>query len=142
MASEHPERENPTFYTFWSEESVRFHDMDAYNHVNNNVIGIYFETARMEWLEKAQPKGWLTSAHFVLAKVTLEFLRELTYPNKIRIGNKVVKIGNSSMVLVSGLFVGDTCMALSESVSVWIGGKSRRPEPISASMRETLKRYS
>lgn len=142
MASEHPDWEKPDFYQYWTEETIRFHDMDAYNHVNNNVIGIYFETARMGWLEKLQPKGWLTPAHFVLAKVTLEFLRELTYPNQIRIGNKILRIGNSSMTMASAIFCGPACMALCESVSVWINGKTRRPENISETMRSALKRYA
>lgn len=142
MASQHPERENPGFFKEWVDEQVRFHDMDAYNHVNNNVIGIYFETARMALLEKLQPKGWQTPAHFVLAKVELEFLRELHYPNRIRIGQRYVKIGNSSLVIAGGIFVGDSCIALTESVSVWINGATRRPESISAEMRKKLEVYA
>ncbi|MBI3419652.1 MAG: acyl-CoA thioesterase [Proteobacteria bacterium] len=139
MASEYPEREDPGFYQHWIDENVRFHDIDAYNHVNNNVIGIYFETARMAWLEQFQPKGWLTAAHFVLAKVTLEFLRELNYPNKIRVGSRVLRIGNSSMLLAGGVFCKGQCMALTESVSVWIGNKTRKPERIPDAIRKAYE---
>jgi acyl-CoA thioester hydrolase len=142
MASAHPERENPAYFKHWMNETVRFHDMDAYNHVNNNVIGIYFETARMGMLEAIQPKGWTTPAHFVLAKVELEFLRELHYPNQIRIGSRYVRIGNSSLTVAGGIFVGDTCIALTESVSVWINGKTRRPEAISPEFRKVLEKFA
>lgn len=140
MSSEHPERESPGFYSYWLDEHVRFHDMDAYSHVNNNVIGIYFETARMDWLETLHPHGWQTSAHFVLAKNTIHFLRELNYPNKIRIGQALLKLGNSSMISCGGIFLGDQCVALCESVSVWIGNTSRRPEPIPEKIRGALQK--
>jgi acyl-CoA thioester hydrolase len=142
MASEHPERERPDFYHYWINEEVRFHDLDAYNHVNNNVIGIYFETARMRWLEEIQPKGWTTGAHFVLAKNTIHFLRELTYPNSVRIGQQILRVGNTSMMSAGGVFLGDTAVALGETLSVWIGSKSRAPEPIREDVRQALGRYA
>ncbi len=140
MANEHPEREVPSYYNHWIDETVRFHDLDAYNHVNNNVIGIYFECARMAHLEKVQPKGWLTDAHFVLAKNTILFMNELRYPNKIRIGQRVLRLGETSMTSCGGIFLGDTCIALGETVSVWIGSKTRRPEKIPADIRAALER--
>jgi acyl-CoA thioester hydrolase len=141
MANEHPEREQASYYPFWIDESVRFHDMDAYSHVNNNVLGVYFETARMAWLEEVHPHGWQTDAHFVLAKNTILFLRELTYPNKVRIGQRILNIGRTSMNSCGGVFVGETCMALCETVSVWIGNTSRRPEPVPDSIRQKLSRF-
>lgn len=140
MANEHPEREAPSYYHHWIDETVRFHDLDAYNHVNNNVIGIYFETARMAHLEKVQPKGWLTDAHFVLAKNTILFMNELRYPNKIRIGQRVLRLGETSMTSCGAIFLGDSCIALGETVSVWIGNKTRRPEKIPADIRAALER--
>ncbi|NDE90738.1 MAG: acyl-CoA thioesterase [Alphaproteobacteria bacterium] len=140
MANEHPEREQSAFYQHWIDETVRFHDLDAYNHVNNNVIGIYFETARMALLEEIQPKGWTTNAHFVLAKNTILFLREITYPNRIRVGQHILNVGKTSMTSCNGIFVGDICVALGETVSVWIGNASRRPEPIPDHIRSSLLR--
>lgn len=142
MANEHPERERPDYYHYWIDETVRFHDLDAYNHVNNNVIGIYFETSRMAWLEEVHPKGWLTDAHFVLAKNTLTFLRELTYPNRIRVGQRILRLGESSMTTCGAIFANNSCVALGETVSVWIGNKTRRPEQIPESIRDALKRYT
>ena len=139
MANEHPEREKQGFYNHWIDENVRFHDLDAYNHVNNNVIGIYFETARMALLEKVHPKGWTTDAHFVLAKNSILFLNELRYPNRIRVGQHILKLGETSMVSCGGIFMGDTCVALCETVSVWIGNTSRRPERIPDNIRIALK---
>lgn len=142
MANEHPEREHPDYYHYWMDEEVRFHDLDAYSHVNNNVIGIYFETARMRWLEELHPHGWQKDAHFVLAKNTVLFLRELTYPNKVRIGKRILNLGNSSMTSCGAIFLNNSAVALTENVSVWIGNGSRRPEPIPDAMRAALKRYT
>jgi acyl-CoA thioester hydrolase len=93
------------------------------------------------WLQKLQPNGWMGPAHFVLAKVNLEFLRELNYPNAIRIGTKIIRLGNSSMTIAGGLFCNNSCMAQTESVSVWINNKTRRPEPIPQSMRQILQKF-
>jgi acyl-CoA thioester hydrolase len=142
MASEHPEREKSDFYRYWVEEEVRFHDLDAYSHVNNNVIGIYFETARMRNLEDLHPHGWKTDAHFVLLKNSITFLNELNYPNHIRIGQRVVKIGTSSMTSAGGIFLGEKCIAVCETVSVWINNKTRRPEAIPDTMRAALESAS
>lgn len=139
MANEYPEREKHGFYRYWIEETVRFHDLDAYNHVNNNVIGIYFETARMALLEEVHPKGWTTDAHFVLAKNSILFLNELRYPNRIRIGQKLLRLGQTSMTCCSGIFLKDTCIALGETVSVWIGNTSRRPQEIPAALRTAIE---
>lgn len=142
MASEHPEREKTSFYPYWIGEEVRFHDLDAYNHVNNNVIGVYFETARMRLFQDIQPHGWRDHAHFVLAKNTIIFVNELTYPNHVRIGQKVLRVGNSSMTSCGAIFLGETCIAQSETVSVWIGHASRRPETIPDSIRAALTAQS
>ncbi|MBY0429125.1 MAG: acyl-CoA thioesterase [Alphaproteobacteria bacterium] len=142
MANEHPEREKAEYYRHWIDETVRFHDLDAYNHVNNNVIGIYFETARMSLLEQVQPKGWTTDAHFVLAKNTILFLNELRYPNRIRIGQRLLRLGETSMTACGGIFVNDTCVALGETISVWIGNKSRRPERIPDDIRAAITQRS
>lgn len=142
MANEHPEREQASFYNHWIDETVRFHDLDAYNHVNNNVIGIYFETARMALLEEVHPKGWTTHAHFVLAKNTILFLNELRYPNRIRVGQRLLRLGETSMTSCGGIFVGDTCVALGETVSVWIGNSSRRPERIPDKVRAAIEKRS
>lgn len=142
MASEHPERETPDFYHHWMDEEVRFHDLDAFGHVNNNVIGIYFESIRMAWLSELYPEGWRKDEHFVLAKVSTVFLREVLFPNKFRLGKRVLRLGRSSMVTVGGLFVNNTCHALSEAVSVWIDAKSKQSAPIPDSMRQILQRYT
>jgi acyl-CoA thioester hydrolase len=142
MASEHPEREKADFYTHWIDETVRFHDLDAYNHVNNNVIGVYFETARMHWFESMAPKAWLTNAHFVLGKNTIYFLNELHYPNRVRIGGRLLRLGNTSITSCNAIFKGDTCIATCETLSVWINSATRRPEPISGSMRTELERFA
>lgn len=142
MANPFKEREDPTFYQHWMDEHVRFHDLDAYNHVNNNVIGIYFETARMAWLNEMHPEGWRKEAHFVLASNSINFLREVNYPNSLRIGQRILKIGHSSMTSCGALFVNNSCAALCETVSVWIGNRTRRPEPMPDSIRHALGRYT
>ncbi len=56
---------------------IRWRDMDAFGHVNNAVYLNFLEEARDRWVEAVLGKisdTW----HFVLARVAIDFRRELT----------------------------------------------------------------
>jgi acyl-CoA thioester hydrolase len=76
---------------------IRWHDLDAYQHVNNAVFATYLEECRDEWLETvlgAVDTLW----DFVLARVAIDFRRELRLEDDaviVRCG--LVRVGTSSM---------------------------------------------
>ena len=55
---------------------IRWHDVDAYNHVNNAVYLTYLEECRDEWLERALGEG-TGVLDFVIARIAIDFRREL-----------------------------------------------------------------
>ncbi len=57
---------------------LRWRDMDAYGHVNNAVYLTFLEEARDAWVEEVLGPVAEDTWHFVLARVAIDFRRELT----------------------------------------------------------------
>lgn len=138
MMSDVPDLTRPDSYRFWWEERVRFNDLDALGHVNNNAIGVYFEQARIALLMEAggfrDGDAWTV----VLARSLIEFKAELLYPNSVRIGVRGLRLGTSSMTIGVGIFLGDRCIATQEAVCVIVDKATHRPTPLPEPLRAAL----
>jgi acyl-CoA thioester hydrolase len=73
-------------------------DHDAFGHVNNLVYLRWCETARVEYLLRIGLWPSLPPAGIgpILASVTCDYKRPLTYPDTVHIGARVTRIGNRS----------------------------------------------
>ena len=73
---------------------VAWGEMDARNHVNNIVYFRYFESARIAYFEKMDLIGYMTETGIgpILATTSCKFKIPLSYPDKVLIGAKVVRI--------------------------------------------------
>ena len=77
-------------------DKLRYGDTDRQGHVNNAVYSTFFETGRVEMLHAGDvppPEG----KAFVIARVTIDFQREVNWPGEVEIGTGVAAIGNSSI---------------------------------------------
>ncbi|CAO3371983.1 acyl-CoA thioesterase [Azospirillum argentinense] len=135
-----PTRPDP--YRFWIAEHVRFADLDALGHVNNNAIGVYFEQSRVSLVHECG--GFRSEAPWtvVLARSVIDYKAELLFPADIRVGARVAKVGNTSVILGAAIFDGDRCIAVQEAVCVIVGKDSHRPIPVPADLRDALARYA
>ena len=132
---------DPAAYRFWIDERVRFADLDALGHVNNNAIGVYFESGRVALMETCggfRPESAWT---VVLARCVMEFKAELLYPGTARVGVRVLRLGNSSVTLGSAIFSGDTCIATQEGVCVIVDPATHRPTPLPPELRAALAEH-
>ena len=136
-----PSLTDPASYRFWIEERVRFADLDALGHVNNNAIGVYFESGRVAIMEACGGFQADTPWTVVLARSLIEFKAEMLYPGTARIGVRVLKLGNTSVVLGSAIFNGDTCVATMEGVCVIVDPAAHRPMPLPPQLRASLSEY-
>ena len=128
-------------YKYWSEDYVRFSDLDALGHVNNNAIGEYFENSRAIMFKETLP-GWPHRQQlFVLAHISIDYRAELHMPASLRIGTRVLGFGKSSMRMCSAIFKGEKGLAYAETVSVLIEHASRKPIEISPELRKVLMKY-
>lgn len=133
---------NKETYAFWSEENIRFSDIDRYNHLNNVAIAGYSENARVVFLEGIAPnctsgdgQGW------VIAKLGVTYLASAYFPNTVKIGTVVRKIGNASLILSQGMFADGKCFAQAENILVWADIKKESSQPIPDPIRDALAPY-
>jgi acyl-CoA thioester hydrolase len=133
-------------YRQWTPERVRFADLDALGHVNNNAFGVYFETARISFADAARlhvdanRDGKQVEAT-VIVRITIDFLAELDFPADVEIGTRLIRMGKTSFTYAQGLFVGDQCHATAETISVLFDLATRRPKPLSEGQRERLAAF-
>lgn len=128
-------------YPQWTEERMRFSDLDPLGHANNNAIGVYFETGRLGLFREAKLHDGKPGEATVVAKLSIDFLKELTYPNLLEVGSRVTRIGGSSFAYVQGVFVGDACIATAETVSVLFDLSARRPRKLDDGQKERLSAF-
>lgn len=129
-------------YQHWTDDIVRFADLDRLNHVNNVAFATYCESGRVDFLEFLWPGctdgngiGW------VIAEFKLSYLAAGHYPNQVRIGNRVLRVGNSSVVLGQGLFIDGNCFATAESVMVWADTRNEKSLPMDEALKQKLRQY-
>lgn len=120
-------------------EKLRYADTDRQGHVNNAVFATMLETGRVEVL---YADGALhdDGCAFVIAKLELEFLAEITWPGRVEIGTRVATLGRSSMTLEQGLFQNDVCVATARTVIVQVNGQTKRSQPLGPRALDRLGR--
>ena len=121
-------------------EVIRFADLDPQGHVNNTVFATFFETGRVMLLR--DPNNLLNppGATSVLARLDINFLRELHWPGAVEIGTGTVEIGRSSYTFLQAIFHEGQCAATGRATMVMIDGATRKARPLPAEVVERLER--
>lgn len=131
MLTSHARRTDETAYEHWSNDTVRWSDTDRIGHVNHLAVGAYFETGRSLFIAEIEERGQI----FVTASLRIDYLREIHWPDPVRIGTAVGRVGRSSCELIQGLFSNGACVALAATVLVLIDNDTRRPDAIPSRQR-------
>ena len=116
-------------------------DNDVYGHVNNVVYYSLFDTAVNQYLIERGVLDVHTGNQIGLVVETqCRYLSSITFPDKVVSGIRVTKIGNTSVRYEIGLFVNDSVTAAAHGyfVHVYVDRETRRPFPLSASLRAAL----
>ena len=117
---------------------VRWRDIDAKNHVNNATIVTYLETARTElWRQRF---GGGIDIPVVVARVEVDFRRQLTIDDDVRIGLWVEDLKGASYVFAYRIEAGGEHAAEARTMMAHIGpnGRPTRIEPEMRAKLETL----
>ena len=117
--------------------TVRWRDLDAYNHVNNSTFLTYLEEARLVWL--AALDGEWKTAEFspVLAASQVNFRDQIEWPGELVVEVTCEKLGNSSLTLAHRITSADGERLYSDAsvVMVWINPESGKPVPLPKAIR-------
>jgi acyl-CoA thioester hydrolase len=79
--------------------SVRWGDMDAFNHVNNSVYSTYLEEARLQWFRTFDGPWANGDAAPVVAAMTIDFRRPIEWPAEVAVELHAGRVGRSSIGL-------------------------------------------
>tara|TARA_R110002074_G_scaffold145034_1_gene293138 strand:- start:12148 stop:12624 length:477 start_codon:yes stop_codon:yes gene_type:complete len=135
-------------FCFWTPVSIRFSDQDPLGHINNVAYAAYIEAGRTMFIGGLLDADKHPDIDFVLAKVTIDYIKEAYYPGTVDVGTRVIRVGNKSITTGYGVFVGDDCVATSESVNVFFNPKKHHsvaiPEDVKAALQADplLKKHS
>src|SRR3954453_13435800 len=143
MAAAKPTRVFPQLSQFpgRTHDIIRFGDLDPQGHVNNTVFSTYFETGRVMFLR--EPGNMLSppGTTSVLARLDINFLRELHWPGTVEIGTATAEIGRSSYTFMQAIFHDGVCAATARATMVLIDMETRRSRSLPAQMIERLEAF-
>jgi acyl-CoA thioester hydrolase len=124
----------PDQFPHWTTISVRFRDLDTLNHVNNAIFSTYYEEARIRFIQEVpELASQLQSGFsFVLARLSIHFIKPVTFPSDILIGSGVKKLGNSSITSFQAIYLKETkaLASVAEASGVWFDLDKQRPSRI------------
>ena len=119
--------------------SVRWRDLDAFNHVNNAKFLSYLEEARLRWMMSI-PGQWIDE-HVapVVAATHVNYRRPIQWPNELMIELFVERLGTTSLSIghrIGKVDDGSVLYADGNVVMVWIDKQDGRatllPEAVRA----------
>ncbi len=112
-------------YRHWYDVGLRYNDTDRQGHVNNVAFATFCEQGRADFLLGAAAPVLPEGTSFVLARITIDYRREVFWPGTVSVGTGMLGMGRSSMRLAQGLFVGTECVTTAVSVVVLVDGAGR-----------------
>ncbi len=120
---------------------TRWHDNDAYGHVNNVVYYGWFDTAVNAWLIE---NGFLDLAGSEIVGLVVEtactYFESVAFPETVEAGIAVERLGTSSVTYRIGIFRqgGEQAAAQGRFTHVYVERATQKPVPIPAPLRVAL----
>ena len=130
-------------YRHFQPITTRWHDNDAYGHVNNVTYYSFFDTAVNTYLieqggldiHDGEVVGFVVSS-------ACDYFASIAFPECIEVGLRVGKLGNSSVQYELAVFKAgeqEACAA-GRFVHVFVDRASNQPVPIPGVLREAMQR--
>jgi acyl-CoA thioester hydrolase len=125
-------------YPLRAMDTVRYADTDRQGHVNNAVFATFCETGRTQFLYDPQRRLRPPGTEFVIARLQIDYLAEITWPGQVEIGSGITRIGQSSFTFAQAIFQAGKCVATAETVIVLMDETTRRSRPLPDAIRAVL----
>jgi len=131
-------------YPVIDEMAARYGDMDANAHMNNLALESLHENARATMNHRLLPEAFFAGnspsgrrLRLVTSQNAVHFLAEAHWPALIRTGAGVGRIGRTSYIASTGLFIDGACIGVCDTVLVLLGDDG--PVPIPNDFRAALE---
>ncbi len=117
--------------------SVRWRDLDAFNHVNNSNYLTYLEEARLQWLQHV--RDWFSEESMpVLAASDVQYRRPIAWPATLHIELRCARLGGSSITIAHRIVDVDDANCLysdGQVVMVWMNPATGKSTALPDSIR-------
>ena len=120
-------------YRYFHRVTTRWHDNDAYGHVNNAIYYTYFDTVVNRFLIDNIGLDVKASPYIALVVASAcEYHSAITFPNDVDAAMRVDRVGNSSVVYGVAIFEAqsDTASAHGTFTHVFVSRETGRPVSI------------
>lgn len=129
-----------TEYATEVELTVRYRDIDSYDHVNNAVYVTYLEQARVEYVREVFATSALDPG-FVVGGLTIDYERPIEFGDRVVVGLRVTDIGDSSITVEYEIRADGELAATAETVLVAFDPETRQPRPVPEGWRERIAEH-
>lgn len=121
---------------------VQWGEQDAFGHVNNAVYFRWFESGRIAFWRRVGLWDVMAATRVgpILASVTCDYRRQLTYPETVHVASRVARLGRTSFGMEQ-VVVSDTGRAVAaegRSTVVLFDYASNTPTPLPDDLRRAL----
>ena len=133
------------YYRAGSSITTRWNDNDPYGHVNNAVYYLWFDSAVNRYLiEQGALDIENSEVIGLVVHTSCEYFAPIAFPDLVEARICVEKLGRTSVTYGVGLFRGDekTVSAAGRFTHVYVDHSTRRPTPLSATLRSALEAIS
>ena len=144
--AERKQRQTQAEYVFFHDVETRWKDNDIYGHVNNVEYYSYFDTAVAAFL--ISKLGLYFKASPVIAYVIetgCTYFESIAFPDRIKVGVRIVKLGNSSVHYELAIFKSNDQSGRNEAcaqghfVHVYVDRASDKPTTIPTDVRAAMQ---
>ncbi len=136
---------SPKDFRFLDRLRVRWAEVDMQRIVFNGHYLLYFDTAvGGYWRSLAMPYHEtmdMLGGDLYVRKATLEYLASAHYDERLQVGIRCERIGNSSMRFIGCVFRGQTPLVTSELVYVFADPATQTSRPVPPTLRSVLEAF-
>lgn len=136
------ERPSLAAYPYVTSLTTRWMDNDIYGHINNVAYYSFFDSAANRFLIERGGLDITTSAIIgLVVESQCAYHAPLAYPQELRAGVRVDKLGNRAVTYGIAIFSADNDQAAAHGhfVHVFVDRGTRTPTAIPAQMRQALE---
>lgn len=132
-------------FPHWTTIDVRFRDLDTLKHVNNAIFSTYYEEARISFIQVVPrlSEAIAGAFSFVLADISICFIKPATFPSRLLIGSGIKELGNTSITSFQGIYdeKHKELISVAEATGVWFNLEKQRPSRLPDFDESTKEKY-
>ena len=115
-------------FSFKHSIKTRWKDLDAFGHVNNAVFLSYVEDARILFF-----KRWginYEERSLIVTSAKIDYIRQVSHPSNLIIGQKVSRIGTKSFDIHSVIFIENDPLPVCQTTIISVAFDFLKNKPV------------